>query len=223
MKSMVMFSIALLVAIGSPSELKAQQCPEWTFETNSALLTGTAVSVFDVVGDGTFVGLDTSETVNTPGLLVQLDDSPYTLSSTTLPASINISLMQAINTLDNPATPYVYEGDGWYFLSSLNFEVTVLNGPYFEATVEGEALRVNASGTFYEDFTLTIKGWLPDSNGDEILSYCPMDDVDDCVNSCWSTFDGCEAGCPKGDNDCWWDCYNTAKACAHRCRHPEEN
>jgi hypothetical protein len=217
-----MFSIGLLVAIGSPADLKAQSCPQWTFETNSETLTGTSVSVFDISGNGTFVNLDTSESINTPGLLIQLQDSPYTLSSTTLPGYLSIDLMQGIKTLDNPATPYVNESDSWYFLSSPVFEVTFLNGEYFEATVEGEALRVNSSGAVYEDFILTIKGFLPDENGDEVLSYCSTDDPirQACVDACWETYDDEDLACNTDPNPlvCSRIAFLKAVACAITCR-----
>jgi len=133
MKYAVMFSIGLLIALGSPADVKAQSCPQWTFETNSETLTGTSVSVFDIPGNGTFVGLDTSESINTPGLLIQLQDSPYTLSSSTLPGYLTIDLMQGIKTLDDPSTPFINESDSWYFLSPPDFEVTTFDRTLFRS------------------------------------------------------------------------------------------
>lgn len=104
------------------------------------------------------------------------------------------------------------------FYHHLILKLQPLIGPYFEATVEGVALRVNSSGAVYENFILTIKGWLPDTNGDEILSYCALEDGP-CELACTALYEACLLKCDQTNPTygCYGPCTIAYGVCLYEC------
>lgn len=148
-KSAVSLLVFLCVQVSAFTAFAAEpdiaHCPLWEFETPSNYLTGEFVGVTtNFLGNGgVFFDLDTSDTVQVPGVAVTTPGSPTILWGDPLPASILSDQFSVVKTEDNPATTQINESDSWVMTQQYyNFTFTVLTAFYFEAEMQGYAYHL---------------------------------------------------------------------------------